>query len=81
MSTDLPAVTAAWDDPALSGDEKLATFGEQLETAKAPPSFPTWEQVVTGFDTELEKVTKTGSDPAEALKTVQSQADSIGTGQ
>jgi len=81
ISTDLPAVTSAWDDPALSEDDKLATFGEQLESAKAPPSFPTWEQVVTTFDTEMEKVTKTGADPAEALKTVQSQAESIGTGQ
>ncbi len=81
MSTDLPSVQSAWDDPALSGDDKLKVFGEQLETAKAPPAFATWEQVVAGFDTELEKVTKTGSDTAAALKTVQQQADGIGTGQ
>ena len=80
MSTDLPAVKSAWQDPALTADAKLAVFGKQLETAQAPPSFPTWEQVVTSFDTEMEKVTKTGSDPAAALKTVQKQADSIGTG-
>lgn len=80
-STDLPSVKSAWDDPALSSDTKLATFGKQLETAKAPPSFATWEQVITSFDTEVEKVTKTGSDPAAALKKVQQQADSIGTGQ
>src|SRR6476661_1849227 len=79
-STDLPAVKSAWQDPALSADAKLAVFGKQLETAQAPPSFPTWEQAVTSFDTEMEKVTKTGSDPAAALKTVQKQADSIGTG-
>jgi len=80
MSTDLPSVKSAWQDPALTADKKLAVFGKQLETAKAPPSFPTWEQVVTSFDTEMEKVTKTGADPAAALKTVQKQADSIGTG-
>jgi len=80
MSTDLPSVKSAWQDPALTGDEKLAVFGKQLETAQAPPSFPTWEQVVTSFDTEMEKVTKTGADPAAALKTVQKQAESIGTG-
>ncbi len=80
LSTDLPSVKSAWQDPALTADTKLATFGKQLETAQAPPSFPTWEQVVTSFDTEMEKVTKTGADPAAALKTVQSQADSIGTG-
>lgn len=80
ISTDLPSVQSAWDDPALASDEKLAVFGEQLETAKAPPSFATWEEVVTAFDTELEKVTKTGADPAAALQTVQARADSIGTG-
>ena len=57
-------------------DKKLAVFGKQLETAQAPPSFATWEQVVTSFDTEMEKVTKTGADPAAALKTVQQQAES-----
>jgi multiple sugar transport system substrate-binding protein len=81
QSTDLPAVKSAWQDPALTADKKLATFGKQLETAQAPPSFPTWEQVVASFDTEMEKVTKKGADPAAALKTVQQQADSIGTGQ
>ena len=80
MSTDLPSVKSAWQDPTLTADAKLAVFGKQLETAQAPPSFPTWEQVVTSFDTEMEKVTKTGADPAAALKTVQKQADSIGTG-
>ncbi len=80
MSTDLPSVKSAWQDPALTADSKLAVFGKQLETAQAPPSFPTWEQVVTSFDREMEKVTKTGADPAAALKTVQQQAESIGTG-
>ena len=80
LSTDLPSVKSAWQDPALTADTKLATFGKQLETAQAPPSFPTWEQVITSFDTEMEKVTKSGADPAAALKTVQSSAESIGTG-
>jgi multiple sugar transport system substrate-binding protein len=80
QSTDLPSVKSAWDDPALTADAKLAEFGKQLETAKAPPSFPTWEQVISQFDTEMEKVTKQGADPAAALKAVQQQAESIGTG-
>ncbi|GAA2738109.1 sugar ABC transporter substrate-binding protein [Pedococcus aerophilus] len=81
QSTDLPSVQTAWQDPSISADKKLAVFGEQLKTAQAPPSFATWEQVVAQFDTELEKVTKQGSDPGAALKAVQSQAESIGTGQ
>lgn len=81
QSTDLPSVKSAWEDPAISGDDKLATFGKQLETAQAPPTFPSWEQVITSFDTEMEKVTKQNADPAAALKTVQQQAESIGTGE
>jgi len=80
ISTDLPSVKSAWQDPSLASDKKLAVFGKQLETAKAPPSFPTWEQAVKGLDTEMEKITKTGEDPAQGLKTAQQQADSIGTG-
>lgn len=80
ISTDLPSVKSAWQDPSLAADKKLAVFGKQLETAKAPPSFPTWEQAVKGLDTEMEKITKTGEDPATGLKTAQQQADSIGTG-
>lgn len=80
ISTDLPSVKTAWQDPALMADKKLAVFGKQLETAKAPPSFATWEQVAKVFDDEIEKVARTGADPAAALKSVQQQADSIGTG-
>ena len=80
LSTDLPSVQSAWSDPSLSGDEKLKAFGEQLKDAQAPPAIATWEQVAAAFDDEMEKVTKTGSDPAAALKTVQAKAESIGTG-
>ena len=82
QSTDLPVRRSRRGRTRrCSADKKLAKFGKQLETAKAPPSFPTWEQVVAAFDTEMEKVTKPGADPAAALKTVQGQAESIGTGQ
>ena len=40
QSTDLPSVKSAWQDPSISGDEKLATFGKQLETAQAPADLP-----------------------------------------
>lgn len=77
---DLPAVQAAWNDPALAGDQILQVFGTQLKSAQAPPPYPTWEQVAAVFDTEVEKVCVAGADPAATLKTLQEQADSIGTG-
>ena len=80
ISTDLPSVQSAWQDPKLTEDPKLAKFGEQMKTAKAPPTFSTWEQVASKFDTQVERVTKQNADVAQALKTLQSQATSIGTG-
>jgi multiple sugar transport system substrate-binding protein len=79
-ATDLPAVQAAWADPALSSDVNLRVFGEQLKSAKSPPSVPTWEQIARGIDTELEKVAKGASQPAEAAKAMQSACTSVGTG-
>jgi multiple sugar transport system substrate-binding protein len=79
-STDLPSVKSAWQDPALTADTKLATFGRQLDTAQSPPTFATWEQAITALDTEVEKVARSGADAAGALKAAQAAADSIGTG-
>jgi len=78
--SDLPAAQSAWTDPALTGDPILQVFGTQLKSAKAPPAFPTWDQVAAVFDNEVEKVCVSGEDPAAALKTIQQQANSIGTG-
>jgi multiple sugar transport system substrate-binding protein len=78
--SDLPAVQSAWSDATLSSDPYLKVFGEQLKSAKAPPAYPTWEQVSAVFDTEVEKVCVAGEDPGAALKAVQQQATTIGTG-
>jgi len=77
---DLPSVKAALDDPAVKGDAKFAVFADQLKTAYAPPSVGTWEQIAKQFDSNVEKVTKTGADPAASLKALQQQATSIGMG-
>jgi multiple sugar transport system substrate-binding protein len=53
-------------------------FAEQLKTAFAPPSVGTWEQIAKQFDSTVEKVTKTGADPAASMKALQEQATSIG---
>jgi multiple sugar transport system substrate-binding protein len=76
----LPAVQASWDDPTLSGDEFLKLFGQQLESAKAPPAITTWEQVATAMDAEIERVAKSGADASAATKAMQEKASSIGTG-
>jgi multiple sugar transport system substrate-binding protein len=79
-ANDLPSVASAWDDPAIADDEYLSVFGEQLETAVAPPSIPTWEEVASVIDNELERLTKSGADPQEVATSIQQQAAAIGTG-
>lgn len=80
LTTDLPSVQAAWDDESLSGNEMLSKFGTQLETAFAPPSIQTWEQIANAFDSQVEQVAKADLDPAEAMAAIQQEATSIGMG-
>ncbi|MDO5645871.1 MAG: sugar ABC transporter substrate-binding protein [Dermabacter sp.] len=80
LSTDLPAVQSAWDDPSVTKNEKFAVFHTQLETAIAPPMIATWEQVAEKFDAQTERVCKQALDVSDALATSQSEADAIGTG-
>jgi multiple sugar transport system substrate-binding protein len=77
---DLPSVQAAWDDEALAGDELLSAFGEQLEDAKSPPAIPTWEQVASAIDGQIEQVTVGDTSPEDACAAMQEEAESIGTG-
>ena len=77
----LPAVQAAWDEEALSGDEMLSAFGEQLEDAKAPPSIPTWEQIAAEIDLVIERVTVGDMTPEDGCAAMQEEASTIGTGQ
>lgn len=80
ISTTMPSVQAAYDDPTFADDPNLSVFADQLADSKAPPAIPTWAQVSAVIDQELEKVTRGDTTVDEALATIQGQADSIGTG-
>jgi multiple sugar transport system substrate-binding protein len=77
---DLPAIQAAWKLAPLNTDTKLAVFGEQLRSVKSPPPTISWTQVQSAGDSVMEKVNISGLSPAEAMKQLQSTANSIGTG-
>jgi len=77
---DLPSVQSAWDDEALSGDEILTAFGEQLDDAKAPPAIATWEEVAAEIDAVIEQVTVGDITPEDGCPAMQEAADAIGTG-
>jgi multiple sugar transport system substrate-binding protein len=80
LSSDLPAVKSAWQDPSIASDPLLPVFGKQLEDAKAPPAIVNWEQVAKAFDTEVEKMAKSGQSPADTAKAIQTKASAIGPG-
>jgi multiple sugar transport system substrate-binding protein len=77
--SDLPSVQSAWDNEALSGDELLSAFGEQLSDAKAPPSIATWEEVAAEIDAVIEQVTVGDTAPDAGCTAMQEAASSIGT--
>lgn len=77
---DLPAVQTAWTEGTLATDPFLKVFGDQLKDTNSPPTVTTWTQVSAAADTVLEQIVKTGTDPAEALKSLQATADGIGSG-
>ncbi|GAE68084.1 hypothetical protein JCM18909_1197 [Cutibacterium acnes JCM 18909] len=58
----------------------MAVFGKQLKSAATSPTISTWEQVASKMDAQVEKVCRSGLTPAQALKTAQNEATSIGVG-
>ena len=78
--SDLPAAQSAWEDPALADDPLLSAFGDQLDDAKSPPAIPTWEEVASAIDGQIEQVTQGDTSPEDACAAMQEEADSIGTG-
>src|SRR6188472_3248531 len=55
--TDMPAVKAGWDEAALQDDPRVDVFRTQLETTKAQPAIPTWSEISSAINDEMEKVT------------------------
>lgn len=77
---DLPAVQSAWDDPAIADNAFLSAFGDQLDDAQAPPAIPKWEEIATSWDGTVEQMTVGDLAPEEAVQTMQTDAETIGTG-
>lgn len=74
----LPSTKTAWDDPALSGNDKLVAFGKQLEDTRSVPTVPTWTQVAKEGDGMIEQIARGAVDPSTGLTDLQQKADSIG---
>ncbi len=55
ISGDLPASRKAWSAPALSENPRLASFRKELDTAKAPPQAPEWENIAGTINDAVEE--------------------------
>jgi multiple sugar transport system substrate-binding protein len=77
-ATDLPAVQAGWDDPAVKSDPNVAMFGTQLKDTKAQPVSATWSELSSAINDTLEKMTIGGMEPQAAADQMQKDAESIG---
>ncbi|WZH38638.1 MAG: sugar ABC transporter substrate-binding protein [Microbacterium enclense] len=80
MSGDLPAQESAWSTGTLGTDARLQVFKEQLDDAKSPPALTTWTQVSAAGDKALESMVRGGVSPEDALRQLQSAADTAGMG-
>jgi multiple sugar transport system substrate-binding protein len=73
----LPAVTAAWNNPALQADPNLQLFGEQLNDTKAVPPAENWSELGAAINDALEAMTTGTVTPQATADQMQSQAESL----
>ncbi len=70
LTGDLPAHTAAWNDPKLAGDPRVAAFRTQLDALRATPKIPEWERIagkITQFAEAAIRGTMSVDDATTAL--------------
>jgi len=77
LSGDLPASRAAWDDPALAGDEKARAFRTQVERVVAMPRVPEWEQIAQHMAERLEPAIRGRESLPAALAAIDADVDRI----
>lgn len=80
ISSDLPAVQASWEDPALADDAAVAVYEDVLTTARSTPAIPTWAEIEHELDLIIEQVIAGDVTPEDAATQMQDAATSIGTG-
>ncbi|MFT4230443.1 MAG: extracellular solute-binding protein [Microbacterium sp.] len=76
----MPALKAAWDDPALQGDPMLEAVRASLETGVPRPNVSTWSEVGEMMGQQIEKIVRGGVSAQDALDEAQQQAEAIGVG-
>lgn len=81
LSSDLPASQEAWNSADLKSNDKLVAFGKQLAQAKGTPNVTTWAQFSSEADRITEQIAQGKISVDDAVKALQTKADSIGLGE
>jgi multiple sugar transport system substrate-binding protein len=76
----LPAVKAAWDDPAVASNPLLDAERAALQTAVNVPQVSTWPQVGTYLGQQMELVARGQASAKDVLDDVQIFAEGAGLG-
>jgi multiple sugar transport system substrate-binding protein len=77
LTGDLPAHTAAWDDPSLAADPRLRAFREQLLHARPLPQVPEWERIATAIAEAAERAILGRQNVDQALTQLQREVDAM----
>jgi len=77
LSGNLPARTAAWQDPALAADPRAGAFFEQLQRIRSTPKIPEWERIATVITRYLERLVRAETTPDAALAALDAEVDAI----
>ena len=72
---DLPARTAAWDDPVLTGEPRLRAFREQLQHVEPMPRLPEWERIAWAIAEAAERAILGQQTVDRSLDQLQTEVD------
>ena len=72
---DLPARVAAWDNPAIAGEPRLAAFREQLRHVEPMPRVPEWERIAWAIAEAAERVILGQQTEEQSLDQLQTEVD------
>jgi multiple sugar transport system substrate-binding protein len=77
LSGNLPARTAAWQDPALAGDSRAQAFFTQLQRVRPTPKIPEWEQIATAITRRVDQVVRGATTAEAALAALDAEVDGM----
>jgi multiple sugar transport system substrate-binding protein len=77
LTGDLPVHTAAWRDPRLAGDPRVAAFRTQLDALRATPKIPEWERIAGKITQFAEAAIRGTMTVDEATAALDAAADEI----